>query len=112
MPRDAQDELALASHEKAIAGQKAGFFDDLVVPVEGMARDGFPRADTSLERRAKLQPAFDRKSGQGTITAGNSSPLTDGAAGLWVATPAGRERLRGPIPHARLRDWRVGALDV
>ncbi len=84
--RDPQDKLALASHEKALAGQKAGFFDDLIVPVAGMSRDGFPRADTSLERLAKLQPAFDRASGKGTLTAGNSSPLTDGAAGLWVAT--------------------------
>ena len=110
--REAQDKLALASHEKAIAGQKAGFFDDLVVPVEGMSRDGFPRADTSLERLAKLQPAFDRKSGQGTITAGNSSPLTDGAAGLWVATSAGLKRLPGAIPHARLVDWEVTAVDI
>jgi len=110
--REAQDKLALASHEKAIAGQKAGFFDDLVVPVEGMSRDGFPRADTSLERLAKLQPAFDRKSGQGTITAGNSSPLTDGAAGLWVATSAGLKRLPGAIPHARLVDWEVAAVDI
>src|SRR6266545_4219876 len=76
--REPQDKLALASHEKALAGQKAGFFDDLIVPVAGMSRDGFPRADTSLERLAKLQPAFDRASGEGTLTAGNSSPLTDG----------------------------------
>jgi len=110
--REAQDKLALASHEKAIAGQKAGFFDDLIVPVEGTSRDGFPRADTSLERLSKLQPAFDRKSGQGTITAGNSSPLTDGAAGLWVATSAGLKRLPGAIPHARLVDWEVAAVDI
>src|SRR5258708_4293111 len=110
--REAQDKLALASHEKAIAGQKAGFFDDLVVPVEGMSREGLRRADTSLERLAKLQPAFDRKSGKGTITAGNSSPLTDGAAGLWVATSAGLKRLPGAIPHARLVDWEVAAVNV
>ena len=110
--RDSQDKLALASHEKAVAGQKSGFFDDLIVPVEGMSRDGFPRADTSLERLAKLQPAFDRKSGKGTITAGNSSPLTDGAAGLWVATGAGIKRLPGSIPRARLVDWEVTAVNV
>ncbi len=102
--RDPQDKLALASHEKALAGQKAGFFDDLIVPVAGMSRDGFPRADTSLERLAKLQPAFDRASGKGTLTAGNSSPLTDGAAGLWVATGAGLKRLPGSLPRARLAD--------
>jgi acetyl-CoA C-acetyltransferase len=110
--RDSQDKIALASHEKAIAGQKSGFFDDLIVPVEGMSRDGFPRADTSFERLAKLKPAFDRKSGKGTITAGNSSPLTDGAAGLWVATGAGIKRLPGSVPRARLVDWEIAAVDI
>lgn len=110
--RDAQDRLALASHEKAIAGQKAGFFDDLIVPAEGARRDGFPRADTSFERLAKLQPAFDRKSGKGTITAGNSSPLTDGAAGLWVATGAGLSRLPASLPSVRLLDWEIAAVDI
>jgi len=110
--RDSQDKLAFASHEKAVAGQKSGFFDDLIVPVEGTSRDGFPRADTSLERLAKLQPAFDRKSGKGTITAGNASPLTDGAAGLWVATGAGLKRLPGSVPRARLVDWEIAAVNV
>ena len=110
--RESQDKIALASHEKAIAGQKSGFFDDLIVPVEGMSRDGFPRADTSLEKLAKLRPAFDRTSGKGTITAGNSSPLTDGAAGLWVATGAGLKRLPGAIPRARLVDWEITAVDI
>jgi acetyl-CoA C-acetyltransferase len=110
--RDPQDRLALASHQKALAGQKAGFFDDLIVPVAGMSRDGFPRADTSLERLAKLQPAFDRASGKGTLTAGNSSPLTDGAAGLWVATGAGLKRLPGSLPRARLVDWEIAAVDL
>ncbi|HKW37270.1 MAG TPA: acetyl-CoA C-acyltransferase [Burkholderiales bacterium] len=110
--REPQDKIALASHEKAIAGQKAGFFDDLVVPVGEARRDGFPRADTGLEKLAKLQPAFDRKSGNGTITAGNSSPLTDGAAGVWVATGAGLKRLPGSVPRARLVDWEVAAVDI
>src|SRR2546422_5964257 len=110
--RDSQDKIALASHQKALAGQKSGFFDDLIVPVEGVSRDGFPRADTSLERLAKLQPAFDRTSGKGTITAGNASPLTDGAAGLWVATGAGIKRLPGSVPRPRLVDWEVAAVNV
>jgi acetyl-CoA C-acetyltransferase len=110
--RDAQDKLALASHEKAVAGQRTGFFDELIVPVAGMARDGFPRADTSLERLAKLQPAFDRSSGRGSITAANSSPLTDGAAGLWVATVSGIGRLPARAPRARLIDWEIAAVDV
>src|SRR5204863_188545 len=74
--------------------------------------DGFPRTDTSLERLAKLQAAFDRRSGKGTITAGNASPLTDGAAGLWVATGAGLKRLPGSVPRARLVDWEVAAVNV
>ncbi len=110
--REPQDKLALASHEKAIAGQKAGFFDDLLVPVAGMTRDGFPRADTSLERLAKLAPVFDRTSGRGTLTAGNSSPLTDGAAGLWVATGEGLKRLPASLPRVRLVDWEVAAVDI
>jgi acetyl-CoA C-acetyltransferase len=110
--REPQDKIALASHEKAIAGQKAGFFDDLIVPIGEVSRDGFPRADTSLERLAKLQPAFDRTSGKGTITAGNASPLTDGAAGLWVATGAGVKRLPGSAPRARLVDWEIAAVDI
>jgi acetyl-CoA C-acetyltransferase len=110
--REAQDKLALASHQKAVTGQKAGFFDDLVVPVGEVSRDGFPRADTSLEKLAKLQPAFDRSSGKGTITAGNSSPLTDGAAGLWVATGAGLKGLPSSVPRARLVDWEVAAVDI
>jgi len=110
--REPQDKLALASHEKAVAGQKAGFFDDLIVPVAEASSDGFPRADTSLERLAKLQPAFDRNSGKGTITAGNASPLTDGAAGLWVATGAGMKRLPASVPRARLVDWEIAAVDI
>ena len=110
--REPQDKIALASHEKAVAGQKAGFFDDLIVPVGETKRDGFPRADTGLEKLAKLQPAFDRKSGKGTLTAGNSSPLTDGAAGLWVATGTGTKRLPGAIPRARLVDWEIASVDI
>src|SRR5256885_1913609 len=103
--RDSQDKIALASHQKALAGQKSGFFDDLIVPVEGTSRDGFPRADTNLERLAKLHPAFDRKSGKGTITAGNSSPLTDGAAGVWGATPPGPQPLPASRPPPRPLAW-------
>jgi acetyl-CoA C-acetyltransferase len=110
--REPQDRIALASHEKAVAGQKSGFFDGLIVAVGEATRDGFPRADTSLEKLAKLQPAFDRASGKGTITAGNSSPLTDGAAGLWVATGAGVRKLPARTPRACLVDWEIAAVDI
>ncbi len=66
-------------------------------PVGDTKRDTIPRKDTSLERLAKLPPTFDRTSGQGSLTAGNSSPLTDGAAAIWVATSKGLARL--PAAH-------------
>ena len=87
--REEQDELALQGHQRAIAAQDRGFFTDLIVPLDGIDKDHFPRRDTSLEKLAKLKPVFDRTSGRGTLTAGNSSPLTDGAAAIWVATEEG-----------------------
>jgi len=107
--RGEQDEYALESHRRAIAAQDAGFPQD-IVPVDGLERDQFPRRDTSLEKLAKLPPAFDRA--HGTITAGNSSPLTDGAAGLWVATDAGLARLPATTPRARLVDFEMAAVDI
>ncbi|HLS86198.1 MAG TPA: acetyl-CoA C-acetyltransferase [Burkholderiales bacterium] len=77
--REEQDELALASHVNASGAWKSGFFSDLVVPFNGLERDNNVRSDTSLEKLASLKTAFDR-SPKGTLTAGNSSPLTDGAA--------------------------------
>jgi acetyl-CoA C-acetyltransferase/acetyl-CoA acyltransferase len=105
--RQAQDERALLSHRAAIAGQDAGFFDDLLVPFDGIERDRIPRRDTTPERLAGLPPAFDPA---GTLTAGNASPLTDGAAGLWVADAAGMARL-GREPAVRLLDWQIAAMD-
>jgi acetyl-CoA C-acetyltransferase len=58
-----------------------------------------------------LAPSFDRTSGQGSLTAGNSSPLTDGAAGLWVASPTGLRRLPADIPAAKLVDWEIASID-
>jgi len=110
--RAEQDELALQSHQRAIAAQDRGFFDDLIVPVDGDTRDHFPRRDTSLEKLGKLKPAFDRKSGKGTLTAGNSSPLTDGAAAIWVATEEGLSRLPAETPRARLVDFEIAAVDI
>jgi acetyl-CoA C-acetyltransferase len=106
--RAEQDERALLSHQGAIAGQDAGFFRDLIVPFAGVDHDTFPRRDTSLEKLAKLAPVFDRASG--TLTAGNSSPLTDGAAGLWVADAEGLRRLN-VAGAVKLIDWEVAAVD-
>ncbi len=110
--RQEEDELALESHRRAVAAQDRGFFDDLIVPLEGVAKDHFPRRDTSLKKLAKLKPVFDRVSGRGTITAGNSSPLTDGAAGLWVATDEGLARLPAKTPRVRLVDFEMAAVDI
>ncbi len=109
--REAQDDWALKSHQRAVAGWEGGFFDDLVISLPELARDANPRADTSAERLAALEPVFDRDSGRGTLTAGNSSPITDGAAGCWVATEAGVARLPAGTPYARLVDYEVSAVD-
>lgn len=79
IPREAQDELALASHKNAERAYRDGFFDDLVIEFNGARQDNNIRGDTSLEKLAGLKPVFDR-SGSGTLTAGNSTPLTDGAS--------------------------------
>jgi acetyl-CoA C-acetyltransferase len=83
--RAAQDELALASHQKAAKAWQAGLFGDLVVPFAGLSKDNNVRADTSLEKLSSLKTSFDRGPG-GTLTAGNSSPLTDGAACVLLAS--------------------------
>lgn len=109
--RAEQDEIALASHRNAVAAWERGFFDDLVIEVAGTRRDTIPRKDTSLERLAKLQPSFDRTSGKGTLTAGNSSPLTDGAAALWVASSKGLAKLPARTPRVKLIDWEIASVD-
>ena len=109
--RAEQDEIALSSHQHAVAGWEKGFFDDLVIPMGGVKRDTIPRKDTSLEKLARLPPTFDRISGQGSLTAGNSSPLTDGAAAVWVASSKGLQRLPSTTPRVKLIDWEIGSVD-
>ncbi|MEA1672837.1 acetyl-CoA C-acyltransferase [Nitrospirillum sp. BR 11163] len=109
--REAQDQWAYDSHRRAAAGWDGGFFDDLVIPLPEIARDANVRADTTLEKLASLKPAFDRTSGKGTLTAGNSSPITDGAAGLWVVSAEGRRRLGTNVPTAKLIDHELAAID-
>jgi acetyl-CoA C-acetyltransferase len=112
IPRETQDRIAYDSHSRAVAAMSGGFFDDLVIEVNGTRRDGMPRADSTLEKLATLKPAFDRASGQGAITAGNASPLTDGAAAIWVANEAGLGRLPGAHRPVRLLDWEIAAVDI
>ncbi|WP_350159291.1 acetyl-CoA C-acetyltransferase [Bdellovibrio sp. 22V] len=83
--REEQDKLALQSHLNAAKAYDAGFFDDLVFEFKGLRKDVFVRGDTSLEKLAKLKPAFDF-TGTGTLTAGNSTPLTDGASAVLLGS--------------------------
>jgi acetyl-CoA C-acetyltransferase len=83
--REEQDKLALESHRRAAEAYKSGYMDDLVVPCAGVFRDNNIRADATLEKLATLKPAFE-KSERGTLTAGNSTPLTDGASAVLLAS--------------------------
>jgi acetyl-CoA acetyltransferase family protein len=111
--RDDQDAFALASHRKAAAAWKEGRFDDEVEHVAGedgepvLARDESIRPDTSFDRLSRLRPSF--RPG-GTVTAGNASPLNDGAAALLLADDTGLERL-GRDPLARVAGRAVSAVE-
>src|SRR6478609_1547087 len=82
--REEQDQFALASHQKMARAYDAGFFNDMITPYLGLERDNNVRKDTSLEKLAKLKPAFDKQNG--TLTAGNSTPFTDGASCLLLSS--------------------------
>jgi acetyl-CoA C-acetyltransferase len=109
--RDEQDELALRSHRLAVAAQEEGRFADEIVPVEAgdtvVDRDEHPRADTSLERLAKLRPVMAVEGA--TVTAGNSSGQNDGAAACLVTTREKADAL-GLAPRARLVSWAVAGV--
>lgn len=108
--RQAQDQLALDSHRKLAAAYDAGFFEDLVVPFRGLKRDGFLRPDSTLEKLGSLKPAFDKSSGHGTLTAGNSTGLSDGAAAVLLGTEEWASK-RGLTVQAWFRDAEVAAVD-
>jgi acetyl-CoA acyltransferase len=113
--REAQDEYALSSHRKAAAGWDSGVLPPEVVPVpiaprydEVATADNIIRRDTTLEQLAKLPPVFDRKFG--TVTAGNSSPLTDGASAVLLMSEE-RAKAQGRKILAYVRSWAYSALD-
>ncbi len=108
--RQAQDQLAFESHKKAAAAYERGFYKDLVVPFRGVERDNILRADTTAEKLATLKPAFDKTSGNGTLTAGNSTPLTDGASAALLASEDWA-RANGHEVLAYFRDAQVAAVD-
>ena len=107
--RRSQDELALASHRNAAAAWQEGFFNDLVVEFHGLKRDNNVRADTSLEKLASLKNAFD-PSPAGTLSAGNSSPLTDGAACVLLSSEQWA-RDHGLSPLAFITHCETAAVD-
>jgi len=107
--RAEQDQLALESHQKAAAAYAEGFYKDLVIEYLGLTQDNNIRADSTLEKLARLQPSFDF-SGAGTLTAGNSSPLTDGASAVLLASEAWARERNLPV-LAYLSYGKVAAVD-
>ena len=105
--RAAQDQLAYESHVKAAAAWREGFYDDLVVPYLGLKADNNVRGDTSVEKLGKLRPSF---AADGTLSAGNSTPLTDGASAVLLATPEWAARRNLPV-QAYLSYGKVWAVD-
>jgi len=110
IPREAQDELAATSHCRLAAAYDRGFFDDLVVPFRGLARDQNLRPDSTPEKLAALKPVFGLKGPEPTMTAGNSTPLTDGAALVLLASEEWAEA-RGLQPLAYLTACETAAVD-
>ena len=109
LSREDQDAFALASHRKAAKAQEDGFYNDLIVEFQGLKRDNNIRPDTNMEQLAKLKSVFDR-SKKGTMTAGNSTPLTDGASAVLLASEDWA-RERGLPVLAYLTYSRVAAVD-
>ncbi|GGL23311.1 acetyl-CoA C-acetyltransferase [Phycicoccus endophyticus] len=107
--RQAQDELALASHHNLAAAYERGFFDDLVTPYLGLTRDQNLRPDTTLEKLASLRTAFGTGP-EATLTAGNSTPLSDGASTVLLGTPEWAQA-HGLTPLAWFVDAETAAVD-
>lgn len=105
-----QDALAAASHQNMAKAYDAGFFDDLVTPFQGLTRDENLRADSSVEKLAKLKPVFGVSLGDATMTAGNSTPLTDGASAVLLASDEWAEAKSLPV-QAYLVDTETAAVD-
>jgi acetyl-CoA C-acetyltransferase len=107
--RAEQDQLALESHQRAAAAYAAGFYKDLVRDYLGLSQDNNIRTDTTLEKLGQLRPAFDF-SGAGSLTAGNSTPMTDGAAAVLLASEAWARERNLPV-LAYLSYGKVAAVD-
>lgn len=109
--REAQDEIALASHERLAAAYERGFFDDLMTPFRGLSRDENLRPDTTLEKLGALKPVFGKRlDGEATMTAGNSTPLSDGASAVLLASEDWAAE-HGITPLAAFVDAETAAVD-
>jgi acetyl-CoA C-acetyltransferase len=109
--REAQDEIAFNSHQNLARAWESGFFDDLVTPYKGLTRDDNLRPDTSLEKLAKLKPVFGTKLAEpASMTAGNSTPLTDGASAVLFSSREWAEERDLPI-LAKFVDAETAAVD-
>ncbi|MFB7440507.1 acetyl-CoA C-acetyltransferase [Streptomyces mirabilis] len=108
--REAQDELAATSHQRLAAAYERGLFDDLVVPFRGLTRDQNLRPDSTPAELAALKPVFGTEQPHPTMTAGNSTPLTDGAATVLLASDDWAEA-RGLAPLAHLTAYETAAVD-
>ncbi len=108
IPREEQDRLAYESHMNAAAAWGEGFYDDLVMPFLGLKTDNNVRLDTSIEKLSRLRASFDPR--DGTLTAGNSTPLTDGASAVLLASEQWAERRKLPV-LAYLRYGKAWAVD-
>ncbi|WP_328389284.1 acetyl-CoA C-acetyltransferase [Nocardia sp. NBC_00416] len=108
--REAQDELAYLSHKNMAAAYERGFFDDLVTPFLGLTRDDNLRPNSSLEKLGTLKPVFGVKLGDATMTAGNSTPLTDGASAVLLSSAEWAAQRNLPV-LAHLVDSEVAAVD-
>jgi acetyl-CoA C-acetyltransferase len=108
IPREDQDQIAYSSHMNGSRAYKEGFYNDLVVPFNGLTADGTLRGDTSLEKLAKLKPVFDRENGR--LTAGNSSPLTDGSSAVLLASEESMKKNNWQ-PLARFVDAQAAAVN-
>lgn len=107
--RQAQDELTVASHQKAAKAYEEGFYDDLVMEYMGLKRDGILRPDTSMDKLARLKTVFDT-SAAGTMTAGNSTPLTDGSSAVYLVSEELAKQYNHPL-LARFVDAQVAAVN-
>jgi acetyl-CoA C-acetyltransferase len=108
--REAQDELAAASHQHLTAAYDRGFFDDLVTPFLGLSADQNLRPDSTAEKLAKLSPVFGTRDEGATMTAGNSTPLTDGASTVLLGSDEWAAEHHLPV-LAHLVDAETGAVD-